>query len=489
MDIDKIKDKYELVVGLEVHLQLNTLSKAFCSDQNIFGDEINTHTSPISLAYPGTLPTANETQILSAIKLGIALGSKIQSEISFDRKNYFYPDLPKGYQITQDRNPVCMGGEVVIKEEGIEKTIRLHHIHLEEDAGKLQHVENTNYSIVDYNRAGTPLVEIVTEPDFRCGDEVLLFIQQLQQIARYLEISDANMEEGSLRCDCNVSVMLNGASEYGERCEIKNVNSKKYAKKAVEIEMLRQIKLIEAGEKIKMQTLRFDPTKGTTSPIRNKEEAHDYRYFPDPDLVPYHISESTIEKLKLSIPVLPCKAQELLINQNGLSSYNANIITQEKNHYLYFIELLKLKKEYASSLANFFINKLLPTAEEKNISLDDLEIQKDQIIEIVQLIKDEKVTQNIAYKELFELVLNTENAIVENLAVANGYIITDQSDNLSLDLENVIKKYPKKFDALADGKQQFFGLFMGELMRASNNTANPKQIKELIGKRIKEHLS
>lgn len=486
--MDKLQDKYELVVGLEVHLQLNTKSKAFCSDRNVFGDEINTHTSPISLAYPGTLPTANESHIISAVKLGHALGCVIQKEIGFDRKNYFYPDLPKGYQITQDRNPVCVGGKVVL-EELENKIIRLHHIHLEEDAGKLQHIENSNHSIVDYNRAGTPLVEIVTEPDFRSGEEVLLFIQKLQQIARYLEISDANMEEGSLRCDCNVSVMLKGARQYGERCEIKNVNSKKFAKKAVEFEMMRQIRLIEKGEKITMQTLRFDPIKGTTSPIRSKEEAHDYRYFPDPDLVPYHLSDELINDLKENASILPKEAQNILIEQFGINAYNAGIICQEKEHYLYFNELVQLEEAYAEPLSNFFINKLIPLAEEKNVALSDLAIQKDQIIQLVQLIKQEKVSQNIAYKELFELVLNTHESSVENLAKNHGLIITDQLDTLGPDLEKLIEKYPDKFEALAGGKKQFFGLFMGELMRASKNTANPKQIKELIDQRIKEYLS
>ncbi len=488
MEMEKLVNKYELVVGLEVHLQLNTKSKAFCADENVFGDQINTHTSPVSLAYPGTLPTANETHIISAIKLGHALGCEIQKEISFDRKNYFYPDLPKGYQITQDRNPICVGGEVVL-DEMANKTIRLHHIHLEEDAGKLQHIENSNYSLVDYNRAGTPLVEIVTEPDFRSGEEVLLFIQKLQQIARYLEISDANMEEGSLRCDCNVSVMLKGASQYGERCEIKNVNSKKFAKKAVEFEMMRQIKLIEQGEKITMQTLRFDPAKGTTSPIRSKEEAHDYRYFPDPDLIPYKVTDELIDQLRQNASILPKEAQDVLINQYGIKPYNASIICQEKNHYSYFIDLVKQEKTLAAPLANFFINKLSPLAEEQNISLPDLAIQKDQIIQLVGLIKEEKVSQNIAYKELFELVLKSDEVSVEKLAAKHGLIIVDQLDTLGPDLEKLIEKYPDKFEALAGGKKQFFGLFMGELMRASNNKANPKQIKELIDKRIKEYLS
>jgi len=277
-------DQYETVVGLETHVQLSTNSKVFCADNATFGGAPNTHISAISLGMPGTLPRLNRQPVEFAIRLGLALGCEINKQNAFDRKNYFYTDLPKGYQITQDKAPICLGGAVEIEVNGKTKKIRIHHIHIEEDAGKSIHDQNPKTTLVDLNRAGVPLLEIVSEPDFRSGKEVDTYMTALRQLVRYLEISDGNMQEGSLRCDCNVSVRLKGEEKYGERCEIKNMNSMRFARRAIKFERKRQIDLLEAGGKVAQQTLNFDPISGTTSPLRDKENAHDYRYFPEPDL-------------------------------------------------------------------------------------------------------------------------------------------------------------------------------------------------------------
>ena len=330
MELDEI-EKYEFVAGLEVHIQLNTASKAFNSDLNKFGAGPNTNVSAITLAHPGTLPKTNREHIEKALRLAFATQSKINKKNQFDRKNYFYPDLPKGYQITQDRHPICEGGFFNFTSEGKEKTIRLHHIHMEEDAGKSSHDLSDKFSMLDYNRAGTPLVEMVTEPDFRSPEEVHDFMAAVQQMVKYLGVSDGNMEEGSMRCDCNVSVRLKGASEYGERCEIKNVNSKKFARQAVAYEYQRQIKLIEKGEIIVKQTLNFNPETGITTPIRSKEDAHDYRYFPDPDLPPLHLSDEYINEVKESMPLLAHQYKAILISDFLLSDYDAGVLLKKRN--------------------------------------------------------------------------------------------------------------------------------------------------------------
>ena len=278
-----IYDQYETVIGLEIHLQLSTKSKAFCADDTTYGGEPNTHVSAISLGHPGTLPRLNKKQVEYAVRLGLAMGCDINERNCFDRKNYFYTDLPKGYQITQDKLPICTKGGMNINIDGEKKHVRLHHIHMEEDAGKSIHDIDPHHSLVDLNRAGTPLLEIVTEPDFRSGQEVDIFMKNMRQLARYLEISNGNMQEGSMRCDVNISVRKKGEAEYGERCEIKNVNSMKFARQAIKYETQRQIELIENGGEVTRETLNFNPATGVTMPMRDKEDAHDYRYFPDPD--------------------------------------------------------------------------------------------------------------------------------------------------------------------------------------------------------------
>lgn len=313
--------EYEVVIGLETHVQLATHSKAFCGDDARFGGEPNTHISTISLGHPGTLPHLNKRQIEFAVRLGLALGCQINLRSTFDRKNYFYADLPKGYQITQDRLPICVGGSLRISTKDGDKEVQIHHIHMEEDAGKSIHDLDPNDSLIDLNRAGVPLLEIVTEPDLRSADEVDAYMTAMRQLVRYLEISDGNMEEGSLRCDCNVSIRRLGDTHLNARCEIKNMNSMRFARRAIEYEVSRQAQIMEAGGKIAQQTLNFDPETGTTSPLRSKEDAHDYRYFPEPDLPPVVILPEYLEAIKMQMPPLPWELLEQFKNEYGLTDY------------------------------------------------------------------------------------------------------------------------------------------------------------------------
>ena len=330
------REIYEAVIGLEVHIQLNTESKAFCADRASFSTTPNSQVSIISLAHPGTLPRVNSSQVTSAIKLGLALGCDINQKTYFDRKHYFYADLPKGFQTTQDSMPICVGGLVNFLLDKEIRTCRIHHIHMEEDAGKSLHEDGEDYSLIDLNRAGVPLLELVTEPDLHSADEVFEFIHALRKMVRFLDISDGNMEEGSLRCDCNVSVRRKGESILNPRSEIKNVNSARYAKRAINFEIDRQIKLLQEGKKTIQETREFIPESGITRPLRGKEEAHDYRYFPEPDLPPVIISDEEVSDIKKTIPALPIQCYRNLIENHDLSHADAIVISEHLDHFEYF---------------------------------------------------------------------------------------------------------------------------------------------------------
>ncbi|MCB0664066.1 MAG: Asp-tRNA(Asn)/Glu-tRNA(Gln) amidotransferase subunit GatB, partial [Saprospiraceae bacterium] len=350
---------YETVIGLEVHVQLNTLSKAFCPDPVAFGAAPNTLVSPISLAHPGTLPRLNKEQVKKAIQLGLALGSAISMQTDFDRKNYTYPDLPKGYQITQDHRPICIGGVLPVRVGDTWKNIRIHHIHMEEDAGKNIHDLDPEHSLVDLNRAGTPLLEVVTEPDLRSAEEVDAFMTAMRQLVRYLDVSDGNMQEGSLRCDCNVSIREAGSTVLNERCEIKNLNSMRFARQAVAYEVARQTAIVEAGGRVAQETLTFNPTTRETSPIRSKEDAIDYRYFPDPDLPPLQLDPNLIKSLEKQQPALPWELHQQLTEEQSISFEHASIITEEKGMADAFLNLCGTFENGALA-ANFFIQKVRP---------------------------------------------------------------------------------------------------------------------------------
>lgn len=471
--------QYETIIGLEIHLQLSTKSKAFCGDDTRFGGTPNSQVSPVSLGHPGTLPKLNEKQLVYAMKLGLALGCTINSVSYFDRKNYFYTDLPKGYQITQDRYPICRGGALRIKVNESERIVRLHHIHMEEDAGKSIHDIDPAYSLIDLNRAGVPLLEIVTEPDLRSSAEVDIFMTKIRQLAKYLEISDGNMQEGSMRCDVNVSVRRKGELELGERCEIKNVNSMKFARQAIDYEVHRQIKLIEKGENITRETLNFNPVTGTTTPMRDKESAHDYRYFPDPDLPPIHLSNDYIERIRTTLPALPWELHEKLMKQFGLSAYEADLISDEKITAEFFLKLVQYTKSYKAA-ANLIINKIAPYLDESSLSFDDFPVKSFQLAAFIELIEKGKVSTSAAYQRLFPELIEQPETDILMLAQKLNLIQTSDSEFLIKIIDEVIAQNPSKVEEYRKGRKGLLGFFMGEVMRASRGKAEPKATTDLL---------
>ena len=472
-------DKYETVIGLEVHVQLNTASKAFCGDSTLFGAEPNTQVSPISLGHPGTLPFVNEQQIAHAVKLGTALGCEINPHSSFDRKNYFYADLPKGYQITQDRSPICIGGDLKIKLGEEFKSVRIHHIHMEEDAGKSIHDNPGPYSLIDLNRAGVPLLEVVTEPDLRSAEEVDAFMSGMRQLVRWLDVSDGNMEQGSMRCDVNVSVRIKGAEEYGTRCEIKNVNSMRYAKRAIAYEVIRQIGIVEKGGKIIQQTLNFDPDTGITTPLRDKEDAHDYRYFPEPDLPPVVLTSAYIQAVKDQMGKLPWELYQNFTEQLGLSDYDASLLTEDIEVAKYFLGLQHLSQQ-TKAAANLIINKIIPLCKEKGWGPFDLPIKPENLVAFIDMIRTGKVSNAMAYQRVFpEMVTQPDKAPLE-IAKQLNLLQTSDSTFLETLIDQIIADNPDKVKVYRNGKKGLLGFFMGELMKKSKGKADPKASNKLL---------
>ena len=468
-----VAENYEVVIGLEVHVQLATKSKAFCSDSTAFGGSPNTHVSPISLGHPGTLPRINERQVQFAVELGLALGCEINRVNRFDRKNYFYADLPKGYQITQDAKPICIGGQL--------GPIRLHHIHMEEDAGKSMHSEEGPFSVIDLNRAGVPLLEIVTEPDFRSAEEVETFMLDMRRMVRYLGVSDGNMEQGSMRCDCNVSVRKKGDLKLGERCEIKNLNSMRYAKKAIEYEFNRQVQLIENGESVVRQTLHFDPQSGVTTPIRDKEDANDYRYFPDPDLCDILISEDFLDHIEANMPLLPEQMRNRLIQEYHLSEYDANLISEDPEVAHYYLSLVSDIGDF-KALSKLLINKIIPYCNESKFSITNFPLSPQIIAEFIELIQKGIVSNSAAYQFLFpELLERVNDGISPALLAKELNLIQESDEDL---LEGVVTKlldtYPDKVKAYKNGKKGLIGFFMGEVMKETKGKADPKKTSQMF---------
>jgi aspartyl-tRNA(Asn)/glutamyl-tRNA(Gln) amidotransferase subunit B len=474
---------YEPVIGLEIHLQLSTQSKAFCADDASFGAAPNTHVSAISLGHPGTLPRLNEKQVEFAVRLGLALGCEINRTNCFDRKNYFYTDLPKGYQITQDRLPVCAGGSLEIRMNGERKNIRLLHLHMEEDAGKSIHDQDPLHSLIDLNRAGVPLLEIVTEPDLRSGEEVDAFMTAMRQLARYLEISDGNMQEGSMRCDVNVSVRKKGSTALGERCEIKNMNSMRFARQAIVFETRRQIDILEKGVTIERETMNFDPATGTTSPMRDKESAHDYRYFPDPDLPPVSLSEDWVAGIKASLPALPDELFEKFTSEFQLSAYDAELLTAERETALFFLQLATsgtADARFYKAAANLVINRINPWLSETGTSMADFPVPPARLVEFIQLIEEEKVSASIAYQRLFPALAESPGTSPLGLAQSLQLVQSADTDFLEKLVEEVLAANPGEVAAYQKGKKGLLGFFMGEVMKASQGKAEPKAAKEMI---------
>lgn len=476
-------EQYEPVIGLEVHVQLSTRSKAFCGDATLFGSAPNTQVSAISLGHPGTLPRLNGQQVACAVRLGLALGSRINLTSTFDRKNYFYADLPKGYQITQDRQPICVGGRLPVRVGETWKEVRIHHIHMEEDAGKSIHDQDADFSRIDLNRAGVPLLEVVTEPDMYSAEEVDAFMNGMRQLVRYLDISDGNMEQGSMRCDINVSLRPRGAQALGQRCEIKNVNSMRYARRAIDYEVRRQAEVLAAGGRVEQQTLNFDPTTGITAPLRNKEEAHDYRYFPDPDLPPVVLDEAYVGGIRSALPALPWEQYRSLQEQYGLPAYDAGLLSEERETAAFFTELCRHTDQYKAA-ANLLINKVAPYCREAGLAIDAFPVPFSALAAFLRLIDESKVSNTAAYQQLFpELMAHPAE---EPLALARRLNLLQTSDTGFLEtlVEQVLDAYPDKVKAYRNGKKGLLGFFMGEAMKQSKGKADPKVANKLLREKL-----
>lgn len=474
-----IYDKYETVIGLEVHAQLSTKSKAYSSDSTEFGVLPNTNVSPISLGHPGTLPVSNKKVIEYAVKLGLACKCTIREHNEYARKNYFYADLPKGYQITQDKTPICTGGYITIKqEEGTEKNINITRIHMEEDAGKSIHDIDPFDTLVDLNRAGVALVEIVSEPEIRSGDEAYKYLTEVRKLVRYLEICDGNMEEGSLRCDANVSVRLKGASTFGKRTEVKNMNSIRNVQRAIEFEAKRQIEAIEKGEEISQDTRSFNAVTGETFILRSKEMANDYRYFPEPDLQPVIVSQEYIAKVKSTLPPLP---NELFKKYTtlGLSSYDAGVLTESKEIALFFEEIISTTKNVKSA-ANWLTVQIKSYLNENALHISEFKITPQRIAQLVDFIDSGKVNHTIATQKLFPKMMEELDKSPAQIAEQNSWIQESDTGALAAFVQQALDKYPEKVIEYNSGKENLLGLFMGEVMKLSKGKADPKVATTLV---------
>lgn len=474
------RDKYEVVIGLEVHAQLLTKTKAYSSDINEYGAHPNTNVSVITLGHPGTLPVMNKRTIEYAVKLGLALGCTISEHQHFDRKNYFYPDLPKGYQITQNLTPICTGGSIVIKtEDNQEKTIGLTRIHMEEDAGKSIHDVDLYDTLVDLNRAGTPLLEIVSEPEIRSSQEAYNYLTEVRRLVRYLDICDGNMEEGSLRCDANVSVRLIGAEEFGTKVEVKNMNSIRNVQRAIEFEVERQIAAIENGESISQETRSFDALKGITISMRSKEAANDYRYFPEPDLQPIVVDATYINQIKAKMPALPRELYAKYTQDLKLSDYDAGILTDSKSIALFFEEVISDTKNYKSA-ANWVMGEVKSYLNQNGLEIEDLPISAKQIAGIINLIEGGKVSNSAAAQKLFPALIENPTANIEELAVSLNIIQESNADSLKEVILGVFEQHPSEVSRFKAGENQLTGFFMGQIMKASGGKADPKTTSALL---------
>ena len=474
--------RYETVIGLETHVQLATHTKAFCGDATVFADAPNTHVGAVSLALPGALPRANREQLRLAVRLGLALGCTIHPVSYFDRKNYFYVDLPKGYQITQDRQPICTGGSVRIRTSAGERDIRIHHIHMEEDAGKSIHDRHPTHSLVDLNRAGTPLLEIVSEPDLRTAEEVDAYMTELQRLVRWLGVSTANMERGELRCDVNLSIRPEGSTQFGTRCEIKNMNSMRFARQAIQYETKRQIRVVESGGEVYQSTLNFDPKTGKTSPLRRKENAHDYRYFPDPDLPPVVLSDALLAEERAQLPKLP-HAYETEFAALDLPKIFVAQLSSERSLAEFYQRLIDADLP-ARPAANLVINTLLPRWEQP---LSTYPISAEQLGRFLALIAGGKVDHGRAVGTLLPALESDPNADVADLAAKLDLIQSNDGDEVEQLAREVLAKFPDKVAAYQKkGKKGLIGFFMGELMRAARGKANPKVAREVLTRLLAE---
>lgn len=475
-----IYNKYKAVIGLECHIQLSTKTKMYSNDVSEYGALPNSNISVITLGHPGTLPKVNKRAIEYAVKLGLALNCNIREENQFARKNYFYADLPKGYQITQDKTPICNGGFVDIKlKDGSSKKINLTRIHMEEDAGKSMHDIDPFESLIDLNRAGTPLLEIVTEPDFTGGEDAYIYLNEIRKLVRYLDICDGNMEEGSLRCDANISVMLLDAKEYGKKVEVKNMNSFRNVQRAIDFEIKRQIDLLEEGGEIAGETRSFDASNGSTFSLRSKENANDYRYFPEPDLQPVFVTQDYINDVKKLMPELPNHLFNRYTKEFGLSEYDANNLTEIKSIALYFNELVSYTKNYKAA-ANWMMGSIKSYLNENAITIEQFKVLPKTIANIIALIDDGKISNAAATQKLFPQLVTEPNSEPLTIAEKLDIIQNSNSNELQEIINQVLAKYPDKVADYKNGKVNLLGLFVGDVMKLTKGKADPKLANQLV---------
>jgi len=481
---DSAGDKYELVVGLEVHAQLSTQSKSFSPDSAAFGGKPNEHISVVSLGHPGTLPYINKKMVEYAVKMGLACNCTINLHNTFARKNYFYADLPKGYQITQDHAPICLGGHVTVRfAEGNTKNIAIHHIHMEEDAGKSMHDQHHADTLIDLNRAGVPLIEIVSEPDIRSAEEAGLYLTEIRKLLRYLDICDGNMEEGSMRCDANISVRLRGEKAYGNRCEVKNMNSIRNVQRAIEHEFERQVEVLENGGTIEQNTLNFNAETGETSVLRSKEMANDYRYFPEPDLQPLFLSKQYVEDIRKSLPELPNELYAIYTTKLGLPAYDAAVITADKETAVYFNELVASTSNYKAA-ANWLMGQVKSYLNENNLPIAAFSIKPAKLAALISLIDEGKVNNSLASQKLFPAILAHPEKSPADLAKELNLLISAGTDDVQQFINDAIAKFPDKVKEYQKGKKGVLGLFMGEIMKSSKGRIDPQKTNQLLIKEL-----
>jgi len=470
-------DKYEAVIGLEVHAQLLTVSKLFVADAATYGSAPNTQISPITLAHPGTLPKLNKKAIELAIRMGLACHCEIERINYFARKHYFYPDLPKGYQLTQHTTPICKGGLVRIPYGDTTRDIRLNRIHLEEDAGKSIHDRHESYTAVDHNRAGVPLIEIVSEPDLHSGEEASAYLTVIRQIVRALGVSDGNMEEGSLRCDANISIRLKGEQQLGTKVEVKNLNSIRYLRKAIDHEVMRMIDLKEKGGMIVQQTRSFDADKGTTFAIRTKEDANDYRYFSDPDLPPFVVTDETIRDIRSAMPELPDQRKQRFILQYGLSDYDAFQLSQSAAVSGYYEQVVGILPSY-KTVANWVIGPVRAAWEDPDG--EAFQLPAVVLTQLIKMVEDGSVSHTAAVQHLFPVLLRDPQTDPFQLAKNLNMIQERDTNTLQALVDEVLLAFPEKVQEYKKGKKGLTGLFVGEVMKRSGGKADPKLVQQLL---------
>ncbi len=472
-------DAYEVVIGLEVHAQLLTRTKLFCGDSAAFGGEPNTHVSPITLGLPGALPRLNKKAVEYAIRMGLACHSEISRMNYFARKNYFYPDLPKGYQISQHTTPIVIGGWISIRTAEGQRNVQLNRIHIEEDAGKSIHDIDPAYTSVDLNRAGVPLIEIVTEPDLHSAEEAFAFLTELRKILRYLEVCDGNMEEGSMRCDANISVRLKGETKLGTKVEVKNLNSIRNVRRAIEHEAVRLIDLVSAGRPVQQETRSFDASNGTTFSLRSKEEANDYRYFADPDLPPFQVSDELLESIRASLPALPEELVERYTKQLLLPEYDARVICDDKDTVDYFEELTKHTRNYKAA-ANWVLGPVKSALNEKGLELVQFPVRPATLAALMLLVEEGKLSFSIAAERIFPALLQEPSKNPLDIAASLNLIQSSDTSEINSWIEQALAGMPDKVTEYKKGKKGLIGLFVGEVKKLSKGKADPKLTNQLL---------